>query len=208
MHSKLKHFLQESWLLIVASFFFGLLIAVTDAALAPRIEQNRIEKFTNLAKSLLPQAENFVLLSEPLKIETSGGKTEDMPVYRAMTGDRTLGWVFTITGYGFADKIDLVVAMDGKFQAVAGYRVLFSNETPNFGDRIKGPYFRDQFAGAPAGPFTLVTAGDPAKIDSTIVAITGATISSTAVVDAFNHYLPQVKEQLQQKGLIGNGNER
>jgi hypothetical protein len=27
------------------------------------------------------------------------------------------------------------------------------------------------------------------------------------VVGAFNHYLPQIKEQLQQKGLIGNGNQ-
>ncbi|MBN1507714.1 MAG: FMN-binding protein [Sedimentisphaerales bacterium] len=207
MHSRLKHFLQESWLLIIASFFFGLLIAVTDAALAPRIEQNRIEKFTDLAKSLLPQAEDFVLLPEPLKIGTSGGKTEDMPIYQAVTGDHTVGWVFTITGYGFADKIDLVVAVDGKSQAVAGYRVLFSNETPNFGDQIKGTYFRDQFAGAPAGRFTLVTAGNPAQIDSTIVAITGATISSTAVIDAFNHYLPQVQEQLGQKGMIGDGNK-
>jgi electron transport complex protein RnfG len=206
MH-KLKHFLQESWLLIAASFFFGLLIAATDAALAPQIEHNRVAKFTSLADSLLPQAETFVLLPEPVKIKAPDGKSEDVPVYQAMTGDRTVGWVFRATGYGFADKIDLVVAVDAKFQTVAGYRVLFSNETPNFGDQIKGAYFRDQFAGAPAGRFMLVTAGNPAQIDSTIVAITGATISSTAVVEAFNHYLPQIKEQLQQKGLIGNGNE-
>jgi electron transport complex protein RnfG len=206
MH-KLKHFLQESWLLIAASFFFGLLIAATDAALAPRIEQNRIDKFNGLAKSLLPEAEKFVLLSEPIRITGPDGKTEEVPVYRAMAGDRAVGWIFDAIGAGFADKIELVVAVDAKFQTVAGYRVLFSNETPNFGDQIKGAYFRDQFKGAPAGPFTLVTAGNPAQIDSTIVAITGATISSTAVVQAFNYYLPQIKEQLQQKGLIGNGNE-
>jgi electron transport complex protein RnfG len=206
MH-KLKHFLQESWLLIAASFFFGLLIAATDAALAPRIEQNRIDKFNGLARSLLPEAQEFVLLSEPITIKAPDGKTEAVPVYRAMAADRTVGWIFDAIGAGFADKIELVVAVDAKFQTVAGYRVLFSNETPNFGDQIKGAYFRDQFEGAPAGPLTLVTSGNPTKIDSTIVAITGATISSTAVVQAFNHYLPQIKEQLQQKGLIGNGNE-
>jgi len=39
------------------------------------------------------------------------------------------------------------------------------------------------------------------------VAISGATVSSTAVVAAMNLYLPQIKEQLQQKGLIGHGNQ-
>ena len=47
MH-KLKHFIEQSWLLIAASFFFGLLIAVTSAALSPRIEQNKINKRNRL----------------------------------------------------------------------------------------------------------------------------------------------------------------
>ncbi|OHB67211.1 MAG: hypothetical protein A2Y77_14185 [Planctomycetes bacterium RBG_13_62_9] len=207
MH-KLKHFLQESWLLVVSSFFFGLLIAATDAALAPKIEANQIAKFTSLAAGLLPQARDFTPLPQPVEVKAKDGKPEELTVYQATVDNRVVGWVFRATGYGFADRIDLVVAVDDKFQRIAGYNVLFSNETPNFGDQIKGAYFRHQFEGAPAGPFTLVTAGNSAQIDSTIVAITGATISSTAVVEAFNHYLPQVNEQLQQKGLIRNGNER
>jgi electron transport complex protein RnfG len=206
MHS-LKRFLQESWLLIASSFLFGLLIAAADAALAPRIEQNKVAKFTSMAGGLLTQAQEFVPLPEPIQVKAKDGRPEELTVYQAMAGSRTIGWVFRVTGYGFADKIELVVAVDDKFQTIAGYDVLFSNETPNFGDQIKGAYFRNQFAGAPAGPLVLANAGTPTKIDSTIVAITGATISSTAVVAAFNHYLPQVKEQLQQKGLIGHGNE-
>jgi Na+-translocating ferredoxin:NAD+ oxidoreductase RnfG subunit len=52
----------------------------------------------------------------------------------------------------------------------------------------------------------LAKTGNPQEIDTQIVAISGATISSNAVVEAINRYLPQVKTQLQQKGLIGNGN--
>ena len=56
-------------------------------------------------------------------------------------------------------------------------------------------------------PSRLANAGSREQYDSTIVAISGATVSSTAVVEAMNHYLPQFKEQLEQKGLIGNGNQ-
>ncbi len=207
MLHNLKHFLQESWLLIAASFLFGLLIAATNAALGPRIELNKITKLTNLAAGLLPEAKAFVPLEEPLKVKAPDGRSEPLTVYRAVRDDHTVGWVFTVTGSGFADKIEMVTAADASFQKLGGFDVLASNETPGFGDQIKEPFFRDQFAGAPAGRFTLVNTGDRSQIDATIVAITGATVSSTAVVDAMNDYIPQVKEQLQQKGLIGNGNQ-
>lgn len=206
LHS-LKHFLQESWLLMASSFFFGLLIAATDAALAPRIEMNKVTKFTSLARGLLTEADGFAPLPEPVTVATPTGEPEEVTVFKATAGDRTVGWVFRAVGYGFADKIELVVAVDGLFQKVAGFDVLASSETPGFGDQIRESYFRGQFVGAPVGPFTLASTGDATQIDSQIVAISGATISSTAVVEAMNHYLPQFAEQLQQKGLIGNGSK-
>jgi electron transport complex protein RnfG len=201
----IKHFLEQSWLLILASFFFGLLIAVTNASLSPRIEQNKASKLNKLAGDLLPDATAFTPLKEDIEIKALDGRPQALPVYRATADSKTVGWVFQVVGSGFADKIELVVAVDAAFQTMAGYDVLSSNETPGFGDQIKGSYYRDQFKGAPAGELTLVKTGDPAKIDSQIVAITGATVSSTAVVHAIDHYLPQVKMQMQQKGLISNG---
>ncbi|MHC4216649.1 MAG: hypothetical protein ACYSWP_25160 [Planctomycetota bacterium] len=38
-------------------------------------------------------------------------------------------------------------------------------------------------------------------IDTEIIAISGATVSSEAVVKTFNMYIEVVKEQLQKKGL-------
>jgi Na+-translocating ferredoxin:NAD+ oxidoreductase RnfG subunit len=96
--------------------------------------------------------------------------------------------------------------VDAAFETMAGFDVLASNQTPGFGDQIKGDYFQDQFAGAPVTRLSLVGTGDPDTIDADVVAISGATVSSTAVVEAINHYLAQVEAQLRQKGLIGNGN--
>ena len=53
---KIKYFFQQSWLLIVSSFFFGLLIAVANASLEPRIIQNEKDKLDNLMKLLISDA--------------------------------------------------------------------------------------------------------------------------------------------------------
>jgi H+/Na+-translocating ferredoxin:NAD+ oxidoreductase subunit G len=198
----IKHFFEQSWLLIVASFFFGLLIAVTNAALSARIAWNATAKLNALASGLLPEAEAFAPAKEALDIAALGGKPQTLPLYKATKGDETVGWIFTAVGSGFADKIELVVAVDARFEKLAGFDVLASNETPGFGDQIKYDYFRNQFKGAPAGTLTLASGGDSETIDAEIVTISGATVSSTAVVEAMSHYLVQVKEQMQQKGLI------
>ena len=201
---KIKHFIQQSWLLIVASFFFGLLIAVTNASLSPRIEQNKINKRNRLVGALLPEAQDFVLDTE-IEIESLRGKKEKIEVYRAMSEEgECVGWSFNAAGSGFADKIELVVAVDKDFEKLAGFDVLSSNETPGFGDQIKYDYYRDQFAGAPAEELELVTSGEPKNIDAEIVAISGATVSSEAVVEIINNFLTQIKKQMQQKGQIGN----
>ena len=201
---KIKHFIQQSWLLIVASFFFGLLIAVTNAALSPRIEQNKINKRNRLVGALLPEAKNFVLETE-IEIDSIQGKKEKVEVFRAMSeAGECVGWSFNAAGSGFMDKIELVVAVDKDFEKLAGFDVLASNETPYIGDLIKNDYYRDQFKGAPAEELKLIQSGDPKKIDAEIVAISGATVSSEAVVEIINNFLTQIKKQMQQKGQIGN----
>jgi electron transport complex protein RnfG len=197
--------MQQSWLLIVASFCFGLLIAVTNAALSPRIRQNEINKRNHMVTVLLPEAKDFILLDEQIEIQSLQGKKEKVDIYKAMSGaDECVGWSFEAVGSGFADKIKLVIALDKNFEKIAGFDVLSSNETPGFGDQIKYDYYRDQFKGAPAGELTLVTIGERSKIDSEIVAISGATISSEAVVEIVSNSITQVKEQMRKKGIIGN----
>ena len=189
----------------MASFFFGLLIAVTSAALSPRIRQNEINKRNRLVSGLLPEAKNFIPMDGRLEVETLRGDKEEIEIYKAVSEtNEPVGWSFEAVGSGFADKIKLVVALDANLERIAGFDVLASNETPGFGDQIKYDYFRNQFEGAPAGELKLVTVGEPKEIDSEIVAISGATISSEAVVETVSNYVTQVKEQMLKKGIIGN----
>jgi electron transport complex protein RnfG len=202
----IKHFIEQSWLLIVSSFVFGLLLAAANAAWMPKIQQNKIDKLNRLMSGLLSGAEEYNLVVPQLDVNLPKGKKAKSDVYEALSADgKCIGWAFVAEGSGFADKIELVIAVDDNFEKLAGFDVLSSNETPGFGDQIKLDYYRNQFKSAPAMKLELLKTGDTQKVDSEIIAITGATVSSQAVVDILNNNVEQIRNQLLAKGLIGNG---
>ena len=203
--SKIKYLVQQSWLLIVSSFCFGLLLAIANAAWSPRIEQNRINKLNDLAGRLIPKAD-FEPLEELIEVTSLKGDKKQVDVYRAMAGKECLGWTFNAVGPGFQDKIELIIAVDKDFKTIAGFDVLASNESPGTGDKIKEKDFRNQFKAKPAAKLELIKSGK-AK-DNKILAISGATISSEAVIEIINHYVKEVKEEIQRKGLFGNDKEQ
>jgi len=193
-----KHFIEQSWLLIVSAFCFGLLLAMTNAALKDKIEQNQVGLLNEIMQGLLQDATSFKAVAE--KANIAGNETN---IYKAanQSGD-TIGFAFVGTGAGFADKIKLVIAVDSTCSKFMGFDVLFSNETPGFGSRITEDWFRGQFAGAPTDALGLIKSGDTETIDSQIVSITGATVSSQAVVKIFNDHIEGLKLILKEKGLV------
>ncbi len=204
---KIRLFLRESWLLIVASFLFGLLLAVTDAAWSPRIAQNELNKFNNLAAALFGKEDTTFEPIEGISLESGQGQPISVDIRKAVQGGQCIGWAFVAEGTGFAGPIRLVVAADTGFEKILGFGTLVCNETPGFGDKIKirDGFYEKQYQGAPVGPLTLTKAGDPTAIDSTIVAITGATVTSDAVVAIFNRYAVAIQTQLKSKGLLSHG---
>jgi electron transport complex protein RnfG len=198
MH-RLKFFVQQSWLLIVVAFGCGLLLALTNAALKPRIDKNQIGEMDAKMKALIPDAVSFEKVIS--QAEIAGNVTD---IYEGLNNSRqALGFAFVATGPGFADQIKLVVAVNSDCSKLMGFDVLFSNETPGFGSRIiTEEWFRQQFVGAPTGTLELIKTGQADKERDQIKALTGATVTSTAVVNIFNNHISKVKELLKQKGLI------
>lgn len=204
---KIRLFFRESWLLVVASFIFGLLLAVTDAAWSPRIAQNELNKFNKLAAALFDKEGATFEPIEGISLDSGKGQPTPVDIRKAMLNGQCIGWAFVAEGSGFAGPIRLVVAADAEFKKIQGFGTLVCNETPGFGDKIKirGGFYEKQYQGAPVGSLTLTKSGDPAAIDSTIVAITGATVTSDAVVAIFNHYAVTIQTQLKAKGLLSHG---
>ena len=203
MH-RVKYFIQQSWLLIIASFFFGLLIAVANASWEEKIEYNlKVYKFNKSAFAIFPEADNFEVTVDGVEVKSDTGKKLTTSVRKAVAADGTcIGWAFVCIGNGYGGELQIILAVDAGFEKIKGYGVLLSNETESIGGKIKLPDFKNQFIGAPAAKFNLVKSGNREVIDSEIIAISSATISSQAVVDAFNMFIPQVKEKMKAEGLI------
>jgi electron transport complex protein RnfG len=199
-------FLQESWLLMASAVLFGTLLASVDYVWKPLIAQNEVKKFNDLAGDLLAGADSFETAIESVAVDVGKGKTYTVEVKKGLDAEGTLvGWAFICEGSGFADKIKLVIAVDAAMEKLAGFGVLSSNETPGFGDKInltgEGTY-QHQFIGTPVTDLELVKVGDASKIDNQIVAISGATVTSEAVVKIVNTFLLPVKEAMQDAGIL------
>ena len=204
MGKQIKFFFEQSWLLLFSAVLFGLCLASLNAWWQPKIIANEIKKFNDLAGGMITDANDFsvAVAKDEFSVNVNG---KDVPTEIKKARDKDgniVGWAFIAEGAGFQDKIRLVVALDKEFDEMEGFGVLFSNETPGFGDKMKEDKFRDQFVGAPAEDFTLLKTGDRGKIDCEIIAITGATVTSDAVVDILDNYIEQVRAQLKKKGLI------
>ena len=80
---------------------------------------------------------------------------------------------------GFGGKIELLIGilMDG---TITGYKIIEHSETPGLGDKVTEPKFGSQFVGLNAHNDNFNLKNDGGEID----AVTGATISSRAVVGA------------------------
>ncbi len=200
--SKVKFFIEQSWLLIVAALLFGVLLAGAQTGLNPRIKANEEKKLSDSMKMLITDANHFELVAEDVEIPT-GKKVVLSDVYRGVTQSGDIaGYAFIAEGAGFADKIRLVIATDVGFTRYMGYKVMFSNETPGFGDKVKNDFYSQQYVGAPIQRLELAKAGDNLVIDQRIVAISGATVSSDAVIKIFNTFGRKIKSQLQAQGVI------
>lgn len=199
-------FLKESWLLMVSAVLFGVLLASLNYIWEPKIKQNEIDKFNRLAGGLLTGAVTFEpALENPIPIDLGKGKTYAVDMKKGLDADgKLVGWAFVCEGAGFADKIKLVVGVDAAFDTMAGFGVLSSNETPGFGDKItiKDGFYQSQYIGAPVGELTLSKTGDDKTIDNTIVAISGATVTSEAVVKIFNTFMVPLKAKMTDAGLL------
>jgi electron transport complex protein RnfG len=154
---------------------------------------------------VLQRAVNEVL-KDPARYEsfyaTSLGVFESAPaggaekIYVGLDADgRTMGVAIKAAAAGFQDVITLIYGFDPATGQLIGMKVLESKETPGLGDKIeKDPAFLAQFERA-APPLVAVKrpTGAPGEID----AISGATISSRAVVRIINRSLTRLRAPIE-----------
>ena len=121
-------------------------------------------------------------------VNEEGEESRDNTIYGGYDEERNfVGYAIPGEGPGFQDTIKLLYGYLPTANKVVGMEVLQSRETPGLGDKIyKDLVFVGAFSDLPIEPTIEVVKKGRKVSDNQVDAITGATISSRAVVKIIN----------------------
>ncbi|MBM3267034.1 MAG: FMN-binding protein [Candidatus Sericytochromatia bacterium] len=190
-------------LLGVSGAIAGLLIAGVFGAAEPTILANRQARLEKAVVEVLASPEKF----ERLYV-IGGGLAREVPAGTDPKGiesvylgygpqGKRLGFAVVAAGPGFQDTIRLIYGYDPAGKRLTGMKVLESKETPGLGDKIeKDASFVGQFVGRLAPLLGVKPKAKGSDEPNAIVMITGATISSRAIVRIINTSLARMGPML------------
>lgn len=166
-----------------------ILCVIASAAVAwvyletkPRIELEEKRRLLLARKEVLPQAEKF---------EEKIIKEKETYIQGYDENDKPVGKIAETRKRGYAAPIKILIGVDD-YNKITKVKILDEMETPGLGAKIKEKKFLEQFPGKTIEELKLKK--DKGAID----AVTGATISSRAIIEAVKEGLSkftQVKSE-------------
>ncbi len=193
--------------LAVAGTLAGLLIVLVNQHTKPIIDKYKAEQLQKAVYEVLPEAkryDTYYLVDDNLSASLPEGakESEFKRIYVGQdAGGNPKGVAISRGESGFQDVIMVIFGFDPVDGTLSGMKILDSKETPGLGDKIfKDAAFVEQFFAGPKIPLVPVKAGAGKGLDNEIDTITGATISSKAVIGIINHALEEWKPILD-KGI-------
>ena len=138
------------------------LVTWTDSITKDKIEEQKEQQIQSMLKEMFPSMSEY---------------TFEDDIYTIYFGGTGVGYAFLAVGKGYGGDIDILIGLEDE-ATIKGVTIISQSETPGLGSRIAESSFADRFVGLDIGDVALKQ--DGGQID----AITGATISSGAVVDA------------------------
>ncbi len=173
----------------LAGLFSGLVLVSVFLATQPLIKRNQEEALEAAIYQVLPGAETRKIFVEKggELVEADSAEGEDA-VYAGYDGSgKLVGYGIPSSGAGFQDTISLLYGYDPFEKKVVGMQVLESRETPGLGDKIiKDQDFLDDFSALEVEPEIKAVAAGTKSGANEVDSISGATISSKAVVNIIN----------------------
>lgn len=191
-----------SWRLLVtlgsAGAIAGLLLVFVYQATQPAIQAYKAMVLRQAVQEVLKGPARWDTLyvfddglvkELPAGVDTAGLET----VFLGYQEDgEPIGFAIAGAEFGFQDIIELIFGYDAQTRTVTGMKVLSNKETPGLGDKIeKDSAFVAEFVG-PATPIAGVKSGRATGAANEVDMITGATISSRAVIAIINHRLERL----------------
>jgi electron transport complex protein RnfG len=206
--SIIKDALALTIITIICSFALAYVYEITKAPIAAQEDAKKNAGYMVVYKDAqsLSTDEELLQLAKATDLSTldasfAGVKIDD--VVQALDGSGNLiGYIVKANIRGYSSTISLAIgySMDG---VVQGMEILSIGDTPGFGMELTNSEFKDRFTGVKADRFVLTKAS--ASNENDIDVYSGATISTTAVVNAVNAGIGFLVENAE--GLGGAANE-
>jgi electron transport complex protein RnfG len=192
----------------IAGFISGIIIIAIYTLTFETIKENKARELQNAVFKVLPGVSNMHKLhysDNKLVVVTSDGIDEEMIFAGYDEQGKFIGYAIQGAGPGFQDTIHLLFGYLVRESKITGMEILDSRETPGLGDKIyKDMDFVNSFNNLLIKmDIKAVKKGTKSK-ENEIDAITGATISSKAVVriinKAFNTWSPRISTSSEKLG--------
>ena len=166
--------------LLIISAVAALLLALTNSVTASTKAQRNEQANAEARKLVLESAQDFEQVKD-VKTDNSKG-VEVSEIYEAKDASgNTVGYTLKVLPSGYGGTIELMVGIDSAKGQVSGINVVSNSETAGLGAKSTDPEFSDQYKGKPLEELSVLKNGTPG--DTEIKAISGATITSTAVTN-------------------------
>jgi H+/Na+-translocating ferredoxin:NAD+ oxidoreductase subunit G len=176
--------------LVLAGLISGLAIVAVFDATFDTIAENKAKELRAAVFTVLPGVTRMQALVYADNRLTPADQTEasESVIYGGYDdGQKFLGYAIPGEGPGFQDTIKLLYGYNPQSRMVVGMQVLQSLETPGLGDKIyKDAEFVGNFSRLLIDPIIKVVKKGRKNSNNQVDAITGATISSRAVVRIIN----------------------
>ena len=197
MNKIIKNTLILTAITVVSGLLLGVVYNVTKEPIAQAQENTKQEAY----RAVLADASSFETLDfdaeSTLSLLTENGYTSDTITEVAEGKDNsgeTIGYVISVqSSEAYDGTLDLSVgiATDG---TVKGVEMLSISETAGLGMKADEAEFKDQYKDKNVEKFSYTKNG--ASADNEIDAISGATITTSAVTDAVNSALVYFQNEL------------
>lgn len=172
----MKENLKLGLILLMITAIAGVALGLANATTKDAIAMNSKISVEELA-ALLPGAESV----EVYETFEEGNIVE---VMEASNGKETVGYIVKVASPGFHGNIEMLVGINNE-GIETGIKILSHGETPGVGSKIENLDFQERFKDRPTEEeFKLVKTESSDHYE--IQGITGATISSTAVISGVN----------------------
>lgn len=175
--------------LTVVGAVSGVILAGVFHVADPLIQANKEKELKEAIFVVLPEAKDYKV------IEKTIGQ-EPFRVYEGLDANGApVGLAFKADGSGFQGNVGVMVGLNLDYLKLKGIKILDQVETPGLGNRISEPAFENQFKSIEITPKVEYIKNRKPEKPNQIQAITGATISSSAVVSNINKAVEKVLKE-------------